>query len=278
MSTNTDTIVSRSAHVRSDNKMIIHNHSTRTSRNPKRHVAKPTLSSMISRLPDSQAQRARHLLSRLKQELKKLGHSGFVREDSQLAISFVSGHLDRQKWNLRTVATEIFKTSRLYEETNFAEVSHRIIHDVIHSCNGLVDPRDRAVVKKTAIHFMIPALKSVYTQLFSLIDAKNNDDAHQEQAVAHHAYGTATTHAHPYASQCAMPIESDPNLVIDLHCDDDDDEDDHTLEENENNDTQARSPSSSSSASDSDHCNDVEMCECGIYHYDHDSGDADDRM
>lgn len=134
-----------------------------------------TLSNIISRLPEPQAQRAQRLLTKLKQELRQIGHSGYVREDSQLAISFISGRLDRQNWNLRTVATEIAKTSRLYEETNFAQVSRRIVADVIASCSPCVRQEDMPIVQRTAIHFLVPALKSVYTQLFPLMDAANEE-------------------------------------------------------------------------------------------------------
>jgi len=137
-----------------------------------------TLSGVISRLPDAQAKRARHLLSRLKQELKKLGHDGFVREDSQLAISFISGRLDRQKWNLRSVATEIYKTTQLYTHTNFSHVSHEIVDHVTRACGEFLPPNHTEIVKRTAVLYLIPALKNVYMQLFTLLEEDDNVNKH----------------------------------------------------------------------------------------------------
>lgn len=178
-----------------------------------------TLSGAISRLSEPDAQRARHLLTRLKQELKKLGHNGFVREDSQLAISFIMDRLDRNKWNLRSVATEIYRTSRLYEETNFADLSHGIVEDVVENCAQLVAREDRSVVRRAAVHFMVPALKSVYMQLFSLMDA--------------YSCNSSTTPSE------AEPSPVDAHLVIDLRDDDEEEEreeDDEEEDEEEEDD------------------------------------------
>lgn len=188
------------------------------------------LTTSIAQLPDNQAQRARHLLGRLKQELRKLGHNGYVREDSQLAISFVCNRLDRSKWNLRSVATEIYKTSRLYEATNFGDVSRCIVEEAARGCAQLVDPHDFAVVRRTAIHFLVPALKNVYTQLFSLMDAKIEQEQllqQQHQQHEHEDYDEDTQVYHQ-AVGCippsAMVGESNPDLIIEFGDDDDYDE------------------------------------------------------
>lgn len=193
---------------------------SKSTAHPKPH--RKSVKQTLKNLPQAQSLHAKNLLRKLSDEIKALGGDGIIRDDSQLAIALITNRLDKKQWNLRTVATELYRTSRLHQQTNFEQVSARVIEIVQNECSAMVPEEDLPSANRAVVQFLLPPLKNIFMHILNSMDTQNfhadlvrADKLHDQQV-----------------KQSLTPTSENANFVVDLsdENDDSDDEDGEIIE------------------------------------------------
>jgi len=126
----------------------------------KEPMSKYSIASQIEFLGEQEKLAAEEKLMDLKTELIGLGHIGDIRDDSRLAGCFALGKLHRF-YTVEKVAAEIYKNTKLYETTNYEQISRSVVHMVANDLSKATNT-DYGKCAQFVITSLVPNIKNAY--------------------------------------------------------------------------------------------------------------------